>query len=181
MHCRNKGLPLLSLCFRYRAATHLQPWENHAISVTWSSNPSFSSSISHGCSPTSLQELWLVHEAVLQQCFAHQCEAHISDLPWKHAWAPSGHVCMCKICHLPGKGQVYEILHSSGGCLGLRVGSDLCRYFHLHNNKHNSDGIWEHSKFHALLRVSCNITDYYPSIFVGGVWKKEEGLLEIGF
>lgn len=31
-----------------------------------------------GCSSTSLQELWLVHEAILQQCFTHK---HISDSP----------------------------------------------------------------------------------------------------
>lgn len=46
------------------------------------------------------------------------------------------------------KGGVCEILHSSPG---TRAGSDLHQYFHFYNNENNSEGIWEHSKFHALL------------------------------
>lgn len=100
--------------------------------------------------------------------------------PLETSPAPSGHVCVSNLSPAWERVSVWDPA-LQWSCLGTRAGSDLQHYFHLYNNKDNSEAIWEHREFHALLRVSCNITDYYPSIFVREVWKKEEGLLEIGF
>lgn len=100
--------------------------------------------------------------------------------PLETSPAPSGHVCVSNLSPAWERVSVWDPA-LQWSYLGTRAGSDLHHYFHLYNNKDNSEAIWEHREFHALLRVSCNITDYYPSIFVREVWKKEEGLLEIGF